>query len=73
MLRTNSIPAKVLNVLTSGKKITPSQITRRFGAANPHDAVYVLESHGIRVNRSYRRIRGIDYVTYSMGNETAAV
>lgn len=67
MLRSTSVPSKVLKVLQSGKKLTPKQITRRFGVKNPHDPAYVIEEEGYFVKRTYtRNKKGFDTVTYSM-------
>ena len=71
MFKSTSVPAKVLNVLQSGISITPRQIANKFGVANPHHPVYVLENNGIPVKREYYRIRGIDYVTYSLSQQVS--
>ena len=41
--------ARVREAFLNGETLTPSQITARFGAANPHDVVYKLRRQGFAI------------------------
>ena len=50
MIHANSKPSLLLKALSNGAMLTAKQISARFRAANPRDAVYVLRSEGFVIN-----------------------
>lgn len=58
---------RIVGVLSAGKTLTPRQIAKRYGFANPSDAIYKLRNRGMTI-KSKRVVltNGRRTVRYSM-------
>ena len=65
---------KLLTALRSGKEFTAKEIAKKFGLANPYNAVHQLRKQKIAVYGNKRTLRDGTVVTkYRVGTPTAAM
>jgi predicted transcriptional regulator len=65
---------QVLQAFLNGEALTASQITARYGIANPHDTVYNLRNSGYAVYLNTKKnSKGVSVSKYRLGAPTRKV